>query len=46
MDWSLLISDGLGLSLNLGVKNEYESDVAPGIDKNDLVYQASLLYDC
>jgi putative salt-induced outer membrane protein YdiY len=45
VDWSLLISDGLGLSLNLGVKNEYESDVAPGIDKNDLVYQASLLYD-
>lgn len=45
VDWSLLISDGLGLSLNLGVKNEYESDVAPGIENNDLVYQAALLYD-
>jgi putative salt-induced outer membrane protein YdiY len=45
VDWSLLISDGLGLSLNLGVQNEYESDVAPGIEKNDLLYRAALLYD-
>lgn len=45
VDWSLLLSDGLGLSLNLGVQNEYESDVAPGIEKNDLLYRASLLYD-
>jgi putative salt-induced outer membrane protein YdiY len=45
VDWSLLISDGLGLSLNLGVKNEYESDVAADTEKNDLVYHAALLYD-
>jgi putative salt-induced outer membrane protein YdiY len=45
VDWSLLIADGLGLSLNLGVQNEYESDVAPGIEKNDLLYRAALLYD-
>jgi putative salt-induced outer membrane protein YdiY len=45
LDWSLLIVDGLGLSLNLGVQNEYESDVGPGIEKNDLLYRAALLYD-
>jgi putative salt-induced outer membrane protein YdiY len=45
IDWSLRISDGLGLSLNLGVQNEYESDVAPGVEKNDLLYRAALLYD-
>jgi putative salt-induced outer membrane protein YdiY len=45
VDWSLRISDGLGLSLNLGVQNEYESDVPAGIEKNDLLYRAALLYD-
>jgi putative salt-induced outer membrane protein YdiY len=45
VDWSLSIADGLGLSLNVGVQNEYESDVAPGIEKNDLLYRAALLYD-
>jgi putative salt-induced outer membrane protein YdiY len=45
VDWSLLISDGLGLSLNLGIQNEYESDVPAGIEKNDLLYRAALLYD-
>jgi len=45
VDWSLLIADGLGLSLNLGVQNEYESDVPAGIEKNDLLYRAALLYD-
>lgn len=45
VDWSLLISDGLGLSLNLGAQDEYESKVAPGIKKNDLLYRAALLYD-
>lgn len=45
VDWSLLIVDGLGLSLNLGVRNEYESDVGPGIEKNDLLYRAALMYD-
>ena len=45
VDWSLALADGLGLSLNLGVQNEYESDVAPGIEKNDLLYRAALLYD-
>jgi putative salt-induced outer membrane protein YdiY len=45
VDWVLQISDGLGLSLNLGVQNEYESDVPAGIEKNDLLYRAALLYD-
>jgi hypothetical protein len=45
VDWSLRIADALGLSLNLGVQNEYESDVAPGIEKNDLLYRAALMYD-
>jgi hypothetical protein len=51
VDWSLAISDGLGLSLNLGVQNEYESDVPEvlppqeKIKKNDLLYRAALLYD-
>lgn len=45
VDWALALADGLGLSLNLGVQNEYESDVAPGIEKNDLLYRAALLYD-
>jgi putative salt-induced outer membrane protein YdiY len=45
IDWTLAISDGLGLSLNLGLQNEYESDVEPGTEKNDLLYHASLLYD-
>jgi len=44
-DWSLLISDGLGLSLNLGVQNDYESDAPAGIEKNDLLYRVALLYD-
>ncbi len=45
VDWTLALSDGLGLSLNLGVQNEYETDVDPGTEKNDLTYRASLLYD-
>lgn len=45
VDWSLAIADGLGLSLNLGVQNEYESDVPAGVEKNDLLYRAALLYD-
>jgi putative salt-induced outer membrane protein YdiY len=45
VDWSLLISDGLGLSLNLGLQNDYESDVPSGIEKNDFLYRAALMYD-
>lgn len=45
LDWSIAISEGLGLSLNLGVQNEYETKVDPGIEKNDLLYRAALLYD-
>jgi putative salt-induced outer membrane protein YdiY len=45
VDWSLRIADGLGLSLNLGLQNDYESDVAPGIEKNDFLYRAALMYD-
>ena len=45
VDWALRLSDNLGLSLNLGVQNEYESDVPAGIEKNDLLYRAALLYD-
>lgn len=44
-DWSVAISEAAGLSLNLGVQNEYESDVPTGIEKNDLLYRAALLYD-
>jgi hypothetical protein len=45
VDWSILLVDGLGLSLNLGLQNDYESDVAPGIEKNDFLYRAALMYD-
>jgi hypothetical protein len=45
VDWSILVAETLGLSLNLGVQNEYESDVGPGIENNDLLYRAALLYD-
>jgi len=45
VDWSLLISDGLGLSLNLGLQNDYESDVPAGIENNDFLYRVALLYD-
>lgn len=45
VDWSLLLSDGPGFSLSLGVQNEYESEVPDGIEHNDLLYRAALLYD-
>jgi putative salt-induced outer membrane protein YdiY len=45
IDWSLALAEALGLSLNLGVQDRYESDVAPGIKNNDLLYRAALLYD-
>ncbi|MEM6459910.1 MAG: DUF481 domain-containing protein [Planctomycetota bacterium] len=36
---------GRGLSLKVGAENEYNSDVAPGTEENDLKYYAALVYD-
>ncbi|MEM9883980.1 MAG: DUF481 domain-containing protein [Planctomycetota bacterium] len=36
---------GRGLSLKIGAENEYNSDVAPGTEENDLKYYAALVYD-
>ncbi len=43
--WKIALADAEGLALQLGLENEYESDVAPGIERNDLQYNASLVVD-
>ncbi len=42
--WQMEIDRDLGLSLKLGVENEYESEVAPGEKHNDFKYYAGLLW--
>ena len=43
--WKWQLSDDPGLSLNLGIENEYESDPVPGVEPNDLKYFTSLGID-
>lgn len=42
--WQIEIDQDLGLSLKLGVENEYESDAAPGDEKNDFKYFGGILW--
>lgn len=43
--YQVVIDRNYGMSLKLGVENEYESDVAEGEEENDLKYYASLVWD-
>ena len=43
--WKIDFADTQGLALQLGVENEYESDVPRDTDRNDLQYNASLVVD-
>lgn len=43
--YKLEIDRNAGMSLKLGVENEYESDVEPGEEENDLKYFAALVWD-
>lgn len=43
--WKWQLSDDPGLSLNFRVENEYESDPAPRVERNDLKYFSSLGID-
>jgi len=43
--WKWQLSQDPGLSLNLGIENEYESDPLPGVERNDLKYFTSLGID-
>ena len=45
-NYQIQLAAGDGLSLRLGIRNEYESEVdEPGIDENDLKYFGALVYD-
>lgn len=44
-DWTLKIDKMDGVSIKLGVKHEYESEVDPGNDRNDLKYFGALVFD-
>ena len=43
--WKIDFADSQGLALQLGVENEYESQVPDDSDRNDLQYNASLVVD-
>ncbi len=43
IQWKINFADSPGLALQLGLENEYESDVPRGTDRNDLQYNASLV---
>ena len=45
LDWILSIDRDRGLSLKLGLANEYDSEVSAGVDKNDFTYYAALVWD-
>lgn len=45
IDWSWLISNENNLSLKFGIKHEHESDVDPGVKRNDLKYYGALSVD-
>ena len=44
-NYRIQIAAGDGLSLKLGIYNEYESETQDGIDNNDLKYFGALVYD-
>ena len=43
--WEVKLAAGDGLKLRIGAENEYESDVAPGEDENDLKYFGAVVFD-
>jgi len=43
--YKISVDKSKGLSLSMGAENEYNSDVAPGTEENDLKYYAALVYD-
>ncbi|MEM8738733.1 MAG: DUF481 domain-containing protein [Planctomycetota bacterium] len=43
--YQILIDHANGLSLKFGADNEFNSEVEPGTEENDLTYYASLVYD-
>ena len=45
IEWKIDLPESDGLSLRLGLENEYESDVPADTDRNDLQYNASLVVD-
>ena len=45
VSWKIDFADSQGLALQLGLENEYESQVPLGTDRNDLQYNASLVVD-
>lgn len=45
LDWVCAIDKADGLSLKIGLLHEYESEVDPGRNHNDLKYFAALLFD-
>ncbi|BAM04379.1 DUF481 domain-containing protein [Phycisphaera mikurensis] len=45
LNYKVQIAAGDGLSLKLGVYNEYESEVDDGLDNNDFKYFGALVYD-
>lgn len=45
VDWKVKLSQVDGLNLKIGFANEYESVVDPGVERNDLVYYAAVVWD-
>jgi putative salt-induced outer membrane protein YdiY len=45
LKWKWQLTQDPGLSLNVGIENEYESDPLPGVENNDLKYFTSLGID-
>jgi putative salt-induced outer membrane protein YdiY len=45
LNWKWDLSQKPALSLKAGIENEYQSDVAPGVKKNDLKYYTSIGID-
>jgi putative salt-induced outer membrane protein YdiY len=45
LEWTIRFADAEGVAFKLGIKDEYESSVIPGIKHNDLNYFAALAFD-
>lgn len=43
--YQIAVDKGLGLSLKLGIENQFNSNAAPGTDENDVNYFAAVVYD-
>ena len=43
--WTMKIDDANGIKLNVGLRNEYQSQTDPGIDHNDLLLFGGLVID-